>query len=180
VAGFELLSMLNAAMLAAGLMVITRCCTAAEARRSVDWQVLLTIGASLGIGRALQTSGAADFIAHHLIGTAGTNPWLLIGMVYGVTLLFTELMSNNTAAAIVFPLAMATAESISPAAPVPFAITVMVAASCGFATPLGYQTHMMVYGPGGYRFSDFVRIGVPLDLLCGVVTVAMVPMIWPF
>jgi di/tricarboxylate transporter len=179
-AGFELLTMLNAAMLAAGLMVITRCCTAAEARRSVDWQVLLTIGASLGIGKALQTSGAAMYLANSFLGAAGHNRWLVVATVYGVTLLFTELMSNNTAAAIVFPLAMAASKSFGDAAAVPFAMTVMIAASCGFATPLGYQTHMMVYGPGGYRFSDFVRIGLPLDVLCGVVTVALVPLIWPF
>jgi di/tricarboxylate transporter len=179
VAGLGWLSMLNAAMLAAGLMVLTRCCSAPEARASVDWQVLAVIAASFGIGRAMAMSGAAGAIASGLIGLAGNNPWLSLAVVYAMTMLFTEVLSNNAAAVLVFPLALGVARALEVSF-LPFAIAVMMAASCGFATPLGYQTHLMVYGPGGYRFGDFVRIGVPLNLLVGAITIALAPLVWPF
>jgi di/tricarboxylate transporter len=99
--------------------------------------------------------------------------------VYLLTLLFTELVTNNAAAALAFPLALAAAQSMNVNV-LPFAVVIAVAASAGFATPLGYQTHLMVYGPGRYRFSDFFRIGVPLDLLAMMVTVAVIPLVFPF
>jgi len=179
VASFELLSMLQASMIAAGLMIITRCCSTTTARRTVDWQVLMAIAASFGLGRALQSSGAAAYIANELIGMAGGQPWIALAVVYGVALLLTELVTNNAAAVLVFPIALATAGDLGVSA-TPFIMTVMMAASCGFATPLGYQTHMMVYGPGGYRFSDFLRIGIPLDLLIWAGTVALTPLVFPF
>jgi di/tricarboxylate transporter len=178
-AGFEWTSMLTAAMLAAASMVLTGCCTAAEARRSIDLEVLVSIGAALGVGKALQTSGAAQTIAGSMIELAGTNPWFVLAVVYGVTVVFTEVMSNNAAAALTFPIAMASASSLG-VSHMPFVIAIMVAASCGFATPIGYQTHMMVAGPGGYRFGDFLRIGVPLNLVVMIVAVALAPLAWPF
>jgi di/tricarboxylate transporter len=99
--------------------------------------------------------------------------------VYLLTLFFTELVTNNAAVALAFPIAHAAAAQMGVQL-LPFAIVVAVAASAGFATPLGYQTHLMVYGPGGYRFADFVRVGLPLDLLCMVVTVGLVPLVYPF
>lgn len=179
VAGFGWLGMLNASLLAAGLMILTGCCTPNEARTSVEWQVLLTIGAALALGKALQTSGAAEVIAGHFIGAAHGSPWAALAVVYAVALIFTELMSHSAAVAIVFPIAMAAAASMG-VNPMPFVITLMVAGSCGFASPVAYQTHMMVYGPGGYRFTDFTRIGLPLDILCGVVAVIVTPMVWGF
>ena len=173
------LNMLAAAMLAAGLMIVTRCCTGEEARRSINWQVLMVIGAALGIGKAMQTSGAATNIAERLINLAQGNPWIVLAAVYGVTTLFTELITNNAAAVLVFPIAIASAKTLD-ANPMPFIITIMVAASASFATPIGYQTNLMVYGPGGYRFSDYLRIGLPLNLLIMCVTVGMAPLIWPF
>ncbi len=174
----EWLSMLEAAMLAAGAMIATRCCTAAVARRSVDWQILLAIAASLGIGKALDVTGVARVTAEGLIGLAGGKPWLTLAVVYGATLLLTELVTNNAAAVLIFPIALATAENLGVDFK-PFAIAIMVAASCGFATPIGYQTHMMVYGPGGYRFADFIRVGLPLDLLVWAVAVLVIPLVWP-
>jgi len=179
VAAMNWMSMLKAASLAAGLMLLTRCCSGTTARRSVDLQVLLVIAASFGIGRALQVSGVAEAIAQTLIGLAGQNPWVVLAVVYGVTLVMTELLTNNAAAVLVFPIAIATAENLQVNF-MPFGVAVMIAASCGFATPLGYQTHMMVYGPGGYRFSDYLRIGVPLDLLIWVTAVAIIPWVWKF
>ena len=173
------LSMLNAAMLAAGLMILTGCCSSTIARRSVDWQVLLVIAAAFGMERALQKTGTASVIAHTFLGLAGDSPWAALAIVYGVTMLLTELLTNNAAAALMFPIAMATATSLS-VYPLPFAIAVMLAASYGFATPIGYQTNLMVYGPGGYRFADYLRIGVPLDLLMGITAVCITPLVWPF
>lgn len=179
VAGFEWLDMLTAALLAGLLMILTRCCTGDEARQSIDWSVLLVIGASLGIGQALDTSGAAQFVASRLINLAGGHPWMVLVMVYFVTMVFTELVTNNAAAVLVFPIALAAARSLSVSF-MPFAIVIMIAASGGFATPIGYQTNLMVYGPGGYRFSDYVRLGVPLDLVFMAVTVLITPLVYPF
>jgi di/tricarboxylate transporter len=178
-AGAGWLSMLNAAMVAAGLMILTRCCPGAVARRSIDWQVLTVIAASFGIGRAMQVSGAAEAIAQALIGPAGANPWVALAILYGVTMVFTEVMSNNAAAVLVFPIAMATAATLG-VSHMPFILAIMMAASCGFATPIGYQTNLMVYGPGGYRFSDYLRFGGPLNLLVWAVTVLVAPLAWPF
>ncbi|MBI2824930.1 MAG: SLC13 family permease [Planctomycetia bacterium] len=173
------LSMLQAAFLAAALMMLTRCCSAAVARRTIDWQVLLAIAASFAFGDALVKTGAARAVAEGLIGAAQQNPWAALGLFYAVTLLLTELITNNAAAALMFPLALATAKDLDVSV-MPFVIAVMMAASAGFATPIGYQTNLMVYGPGGYRFNDYVKIGVPLDILIGVVTVGLSPFIWPF
>ncbi len=178
-AGFEWLSMLNAAMLAAGLMMVTGCCSLVEARRSIDWEVLIVIGAALGIGAAANSTGVAPFFAEGLLHLAGNNPWLALTVVYLVTLTLTEAMSNNAAAALMFPFAMATAASLG-VSYMPFVIAIMVAASCGFATPIGYQTNLMVYGPGGYRFGDYLRIGVPLDGLVAIVAIALTPVMFPF
>lgn len=174
-----LLSMFKAALVAATLMMLTRCVSLHGARRSLDADVLLAIAAAFGLGAALEQSGAALSIAQGLIDLAAGRPWLSLAVVYGITLVVTELITNNAAAALMFPLAMATAERLG-VSNMPFIIVVMMAASAGFATPIGYQTNLMVYGPGGYRFSDFVKIGVPLDLLVWAVTVALAPLIWPF
>jgi di/tricarboxylate transporter len=173
------LSMLNAAMLAAGLMIITGCCPSAIARRSVDWQVLLVIAAAFGMEAALKKSGAASAIASTLLELAGPNPWLTLAIVYGITMLLTEVITNNAAAALMFPIAMATAASLG-VHPMPFAIVLMMAASCSFSTPIGYQTNLMVYGPGGYRFSDYLRIGIPLNVLLWITSVLIIPLVWSF
>ncbi|HEV3005194.1 MAG TPA: SLC13 family permease [Pirellulales bacterium] len=171
--------MFRAALVAGGLMIATRCCSITLARRSIDWEVLLAIAASFALGDALDQTGAAAMIADRLIGLAAGNPWGTLAAVYFVTLVVTELITNNAAAALMFPMSIATAENLH-VNYMPFVIAVMMAASAGFATPIGYQTNLMVYGPGGYRFMDYVKIGVPLDLLIGVVTVALAPLIWPF
>jgi len=179
VAGAQWLSMLNAALLAAGAMILTRCCSATAARRSVEWSVLVVIGCAFGIGQALQKTGVARDVAHTLIGVAGNNPWLALAMVYAATMLFSEVMSHVAAAVMIFPIALATAEGMQVSF-TPFAMAIMMAASCGFATPVVYQTNLMVYGPGGYRFTDYLRFGGPLNLIVWAVTVAVAPRVWPF
>ena len=173
------LSMLKAVMLAGGLMLLAGCCSWSTAKGSVDLQVLLVIAAAIAIGKAMQVSGMAEVIAQTLIGLAGQRPWLVLAVVYGVTMIFTEMLTNTAAAVLVFPIAMATAQTLQVDF-MPFVIVIMVAASASFATPLGYQTNLMVYGPGGYRFSDYLRIGAPLDLLIWVAAVAITPLVWPF
>ena len=164
-------------MIAAGLMIGTRCCSGTEARRSVDVSLLTVIGGALGLGMSLEMSGAASSIADGLVGLAGSNVRVNLLALYFVTALFTELITNNAAALIVFPIAMSTAQRLG-VDPRPFVVTVMVAASAAFATPHGYQTNLMVYGPGGYRFSDYLRFGIPLSLLFMTLTVLLVPLIW--
>ena len=173
------LSMLNAALLAAGLMVITRCCMAHVARNNIDWQLLSVIAAAFGLGRAMEVSGAAGTIAHVLIGLAGDNPISVLAVVYLITMLFSELITNNAAAVLAFPIALATADRLQVDV-MPFVIAIMMAASSSFATPIGYQTNLMVYGPGGYRFSDYLRLGIPLDVLLAITTLALLPLMWPF
>ncbi|MCC7012674.1 MAG: SLC13 family permease [Planctomycetes bacterium] len=178
VAGFEWLSMVHAGLIAAALMLISGCCNANAARRSIDWEVLLTIAAALGIGETMRSTGLADSIAKSAIDAIGDHPFAVLAGVYGVTMLLTEVLSNNATAALMYPIAMATAKSMGLDFH-PFLIAIMIAASCGFATPFGYQTNLMVYGPGGYKFTDFLRVGVLLDLLVMGVTLAVLPLVWP-
>lgn len=166
-------------LVAALAMLATRCITISEARQSIDWQVLITIGAASGLSRAIESTGLAKFITQALIQFVGPNPHLQLGMIYFIGLLLTELITNNAAARLMFPLALATAQELQ-VAPTPFAVAIMLSASLGFATPFGYQTHLMVCGPGGYRFMDYVRLGVPLDILMMLVSVMLIPWIWPF
>jgi di/tricarboxylate transporter len=169
-----------AAFAAAGLAVATRCVSAAEARRSVDWPILIVVGAALGIGTAMDRSGLAREIAGAITAPAGAfGPLAALAVVYLATMVLTEVISNNAAAALMLPIALATAAQIGVDAR-GFAIAVCIAASCGFATPFGYQTHLIVYGPGGYRFKDFVRVGLPLDLLCAAVAIGVIPLFFGF
>ena len=178
-ATLNLLPMLTAAVLAAGLMIGTRCVDWVVARRAVDLQVVLVIAATFGLGTALEVTGAAKTIAEGLVRLGGSDPWATLVVVYGVTMLFTELITNNAAAALIFPIALATADSLQVEFR-PFAIAITMAASASFATPIGYQTNLMVLGPGGYRFTDYFRIGIPLNLLMWLMASLLIPRIWSF
>jgi len=174
-----LLSMLKAAMLAAGCMILTRCCRGSDARRSVDWSVLLVIGAGLGIGEAISQSGTAQFLARNIVGLAGENPTITLVMIYGITMLFTNMITAKAAAVLFFPIAVAAADKLQVSF-VPFAIAVIMASAASFATSIGYQTNLMVAGPGGYRTSDYLRLGVPLSIIVWILTVVIAPLVWPF
>jgi di/tricarboxylate transporter len=173
------LPMLEAALLAGGLMLLTQCTSTASARASIDWSMLIVIGASLGLGTALQVSGAAQAIAGSGLQLVGEHPWLALLMIYFLTSLMTEVVTNNAAAVLMFPIAESAAEVMGVSL-WPFIVVLMLAASASFATPIGYQTNMMVYGPGGYRFSDYLYIGLPLNIVVGLMTVGLAPLIWPF
>ncbi|HEY1772246.1 MAG TPA: SLC13 family permease [Gammaproteobacteria bacterium] len=179
VKGFNLLPLSTIAFLCAGLMIATRCCSIAAARRSVNYEVLIAIAAAFGIGKALEVSGAAAAIAHGLVALAHNDPFWLLVAIYGGTMLLTEVVTHNAAAVIVFPIAFATTQTLGLNF-TPFVMAITMAASASFATPIGYATNLMVYGPGGYRFSDFLRFGVPLNLMMWAVTVTIIPHVWGF
>ncbi len=170
-------SMLHASMMAAGLMIVTRCCSISDARKAVDWQVLMLIAAAFGIGKAMEKTGLATSIAHGMLGFAQGDPHLALLMLYLSTMLFTELLSNTTAITLMFPIIVAATQTMGVEL-TPYVVACTIAASCGFATPIGYQTNLMVYGPGGYRFSDFTRFGGLLNLLVMAVTVTIVPIVF--
>jgi di/tricarboxylate transporter len=160
-------------------MVLTRCTGTQAARRSINWQVLIVIASSFGIGNALASTGAAQALANGLISLSGGAPLVSLAATFLITALFTAIATNNTAAVLMFPIALATSQHLGTSF-LPFAVTIMVAASVSFATPIGYQTNLMVYGPGGYHFSDYIKIGSPLTILIGILTMVIVPLVWPF
>jgi di/tricarboxylate transporter len=178
-ATFELVPMVAAAFVAAAAVLVTGCISSNEARRSIEWESLLLIAASFGLAKAMEKTGLDEAIARSTIAAAGDGPHAVLAAIYFVTMLFTELMSNNAAAVLIFPIAWQTATDLG-VNPMPFVMAVTVAASCGFATPMGYQTNLMIYGPGGYKFSDYLRFGGPLNLLVMAITVLLAPLIWPF
>jgi di/tricarboxylate transporter len=177
-AGTGILSMLNAALIGALLMLLAGCCSLEQAERSLDLTVLLTIGASFALGAALEQSGAALFLAQGLISLGADRPWLLLVLTYFTVSVLTEVITNNAAAILMLPIALSVAAN-SGLDPEPFVLAIMMAASASFATPLGYQTNLMVYGPGGYRFTDFLRVGVPMNLFIGAVTLGVLLLGWP-
>ena len=170
VAAFEPfgLTMFHAAFAGAAAMVATRCCTGPQARKALNARLIFVIAGSLALGTALAKTGVARAFADQLISISGGSAIGTLAAVYLVTFVLTELLSNATAAALVFPIAIAAAQSQG-FDPKFAAVVVMVGASASFATPIGYQTNLMVQGPGGYRFIDFVRIGLPLGILTGIV-----------
>lgn len=168
-----------AALTIAGLMVATRCLPMAEARTSLDLQVLITIAAALGLGRALTESGAAQHIAHFMVQTVGADhPYLLLVALYLLSACFTELITNNAVVAMLVPLGIAMAATAG-CSPRPFVMGITLAASLSFLTPFGYQTNLMVMGPGGYHPRDFFRVGLPLFLIVGAVSLLLIPYAWP-
>ena len=175
-----LLQIIEAAFLAAGAMIVTGCITASRARRSVDLPVLVVISASFALGNAMTETGGAEWVAASLLGLFGPlTPWLALALVYILTAAFTEAITNNAAAVLMFPIALAVSEQLGVHF-LPFAVAVMFAASASFITPLGYQTNLMVYGPGRYQFMDYVRLGFPLSLLVGSTAIGLIPFVWGF
>lgn len=163
--------MFHAALLGAGLMIATRCCTGPQARKALNARMIFVIAGSLALGTALEKTGLARLFADQLIALSQGSPIATLAAIYLATFVLTELLSNATAAALVFPIAMAAAQSQA-IDPKLSAIVVMIGASASFSTPIGYQTNLMVQAPGGYHFTDFVKIGVPLGILTGIVALA--------
>ncbi|MEZ4715269.1 MAG: SLC13 family permease [Caldilineaceae bacterium] len=152
------------------LMVLTGCLRMHELHESIRWDVIFLLAGVLPLGLAMETTGGAQLLADWAVRlTAGAAPLLLLYLFYGVAMLLTEIISNNATVVVLLPIALATAQSVG-ISPYPLVLCVMFAASTSFMTPVGYQTNAMIYGPGGYRFLDFFRVGAPLNLLLWGVT----------
>ncbi len=166
-------------VLAVAVVLWTRCIDADEAFSFVEGRLLTMIFAMLAVGAALEHSGAVELIVNAVAPfLQGLPPFFVIWSIYLLTSILTELVSNNAVAVVVTPIAIGLAQVVG-IDPRPLVVAVMVAASASFATPIGYQTNMMVYGPGGYKFTDFMKVGIPLNLSMGLLVSACIPFIWP-
>lgn len=146
----------------------------------ISWDILITIASAFAISKAMQNSGMADAVAGWAVDLAhGQSAYVMLALVFIICNVFTELMTNNAAAALSFPIALSLAEHLG-VSPMPFIVTICIAASCSFCTPIGYQTNLIVQGIGGYRFGDFFKVGLPLNLIALIVSVLLVPVFWPF
>lgn len=175
---FRLVPTVTAACVAALILIISRCITSRDARNSIEWHVLLIIASAFGISKAVGNSGLSQFLAYQLIHTFGSFGILgLLAGVYFVTCFYTEIITNSAAAALVFPITLAMTQQAG-VDPRPFLVAITFAASASFATPIGYQTNLMVYGPGGYRFRDFLKIGVPMNIFIGIITISIIYLIY--
>lgn len=179
-AGLGLIPILHAALAGGISLVLFGVLTPGEARDAVDLDVILVIAGAFGLGAAIQTSGLSNRIAGFLVELSGSLGPLgvLLGLMIA-TIVLTEMITNNAAAALMFPIALSTAAELN-LDPRPLAIVIAISASASFLTPIGYQTNTMVYGPGGYRFSDYIRLGAPLTVVVMATIVTVVPLFWPF
>lgn len=178
-AALNVASIMMLAFLAAATILLTRCVDAEEAFSFIDARLLAMIFAMLAVGEALEHTGTVELVVDFV------SPWLrdlppfvTLIAIYFLGLVMTEILSNNAVAVLLTPIAIALANSLGHD-PRAYVVAVMFSATVAFATPIGYQTHMMVYGPGGYKFGDFVRVGVPLDIICGIVACLTIPIFWP-
>ena len=178
-AAFQVAPILLLAIVAVAVVLVTRCIDAEEAFGFVDGRLLVLIFAMLAVGAALEHSGAVALIAAGLAPHLAILPgFLIVWALYLLTSVLTEMVSNNAVAVVITPLAIGIAAQLG-IDPRPLVVAVMVAASASFATPIGYQTNMLVYGAGGYRFTDFLKVGIPLNLSIGVLASLCIPWFWP-
>ena len=174
------LTPMTASLLCACLMILTRCTTSTRARQEINWQVLLAVGAAIGLGGALKETGAAAVIAEGVMGVVRPlGPHGVLFVMFVLVNVVTQFVTNVAAAVVMFPIVLASASSLG-VSPEPFVVVLMSAAACSFATPIGYQTNLMVSGPGGYRFGDFMRLGIPLTLIVAVIATVIAPVAFPF
>ena len=162
------------------IMAWTKIFPARKYTKYISWDILITIACAFAISKAMVNSGVADAVASYIIGmTEHYGPQVLLAAVFIITNLFTELITNNAAAALAFPLALSISSQLG-VDPMPFFVVICMAASASFSTPIGYQTNLIVQGIGNYKFTDFVRIGLPLNIITFLISIFLVPLIWPF
>ncbi len=179
-AAFNIVPIVVGAITGGVLMLLTRCLDMEDAYKAVEWKVIFLLAGVLSLGTALEKTGAAMLISSAMIKSIGTwGPLAVVAAFYLLTSLVTEAMSNNATAALLAPIAIVTADSLG-VDPRPFLMAVTFAASSSFMTPVGYQTNTLIYGPGQYKFTDFVRIGAPLNLLFWLLATLLIPQFWPF
>jgi di/tricarboxylate transporter len=179
VIAFGWMTMLNAALLASGAMILTGCMTFRQAGHSLEFKALMIVASAIGLEAALTASGLSEKIGDLLITIGGNNPYIALAVVFIGSIIVGTLINNVASAVFMFPIAMAMAGDLGVNG-MPFAITVLVGASSSFISPMGCQTNLMVYGPGGYKFTDFVKIGIPMTIIVGITTMIVAPMVWPF
>ena len=172
------LSLLQAAFLAAAVTLICRCCSVRQAHESINWNVLMIFAGSICLGTAMDKTGLAAETANLLLGFCGTQPLVVMAAVCAVALFITEFIGNAAAAAIFFPIAYRSALAVG-ADPLSFCVALMIAVSCCFATPIGSPRHMLIYGPGGYHFADFLKVGLPMDIIILTADIFIVSLLFP-
>ncbi len=173
----EIMPLLQSAMLAAFAMLLFRCCTPTQMMKAIDWNILMIFAGSVVIGTAIQKTGIAETMADGMMSVCGDNPLLVMTMMCVASTFLTEFISNTAAGAIFYPIVYQAAVSMG-VNPLPFIISLMIAVSSSFATPIGSPTHMLVYGPGGYRFSDFLKIGIWMNFIILAVNLLVVNLIY--
>ncbi|WP_419203974.1 SLC13 family permease [Bordetella trematum] len=167
-------------LIGAVAMTLAGCLKADDVYDAVDWRIIILMAGLLPLGMAMSETGAAQFLVENTVGLVREQgPLIVLAAVYLMALLLTEFMSNAAAAVLLTPIGISTARMMEVDA-TPFLIAVTFAASTSFATPVGYQTNTMVYGAGGYRFADFIKVGLPLNLIFWVLGIVFIPMFWPF
>jgi len=172
------MSLLQCAFIAAGAMLAFKCCTPQQAMKSINGEILMVFAGSVVLGLALQKTGVAERMAYGILDICGTNPIVVMTAICLVGTFITEFISNTAAGAMFFPIMYQAAEQLG-YEPYPFLIALMISVSSSFATPIGSPTHMLVYGPGGYRFSDFMRIGLPMNFIILAANILIVNIIYP-
>lgn len=179
-AAMNVLPLLTASLIGAVAMVVTRCLSATEAYEALDFKVIVLLAGLIPLGHAMQNTGAVDYLVNSMVNGMGHyGPFVAMSGLYVVTVVLTSLMSNAATAVILAPLGIGLAESFSVSAE-PFLIAVAFAASTCFSTPVGYQTNVMVMGPGGYKYIDYLKIGLPLNVIFFFVSIMIIPYFWPF
>ena len=185
IASLNLVPIVSAVCLGVAIILLSGCMKAKDAYASVEWSILIIIFGMLALGQAMDSTGASLLIAESMTGLVGQfapahlQNVIMLALIYVITSTFTEFLSNNAAVALMVPIALGIAATLG-VDPRPFVVASCIAASASFATPIGYQTNTYVYGVGGYRFFDFTKVGLPLNLICFAVTVAVVPIFWDF
>jgi di/tricarboxylate transporter len=175
---FGVIPLLQSAFLAAAAMLIFRCCNVEQAMKAINWEILMVFAGSAVLGLAIQKTGIAEWLANGILDVCGTNPLVVMTAVCFVGTFITEFISNTAAGAMFFPIMYEAAEKLG-YEPFPFLVALMISVSSSFATPIGSPTHMLVYGPGGYRFSDFMRIGLLMNIIILAANIVIVNIIYP-
>ncbi len=175
---FNVLPLVDLCIIAAAVMIISRCCTFSQAASSIDWSILMIFAGSIAFGEAIQKTGISEALANGLMDICGTNPLVVLIALCTLGTFITELVSNTACAAIFYPIAYTTAISLN-ANPVTFCVALMIAVSSSFATPIGSPTHMLVYTPGGYRFTDFLKVGLPMNILMLAANILVTTLLFP-
>ncbi|MBR6853577.1 MAG: anion permease [Prevotella sp.] len=174
----NVMPLLNCAFLAAAAMLVAECCTPNQAMKAINWDILMVFAGSVVLGTAIQKTGIAELLAFEILDVCGSNPIVVMTAICFVGTFITEFISNTAAGAMFFPIMYEAAEKLG-YDPFPFLIALMVSVSSSFATPIGSPTHMLVYGPGGYRFSDFMRIGLLMNLIILAANIFIVNIVYP-